>query len=113
MAASRSRRPIAANLLSSRVKYAARAGAKRSTLRIRPIPTTPMILFAKPSPLASGSSEFFCSNPACPFHVRVGDPGVHGFGDWATLADGTTVSHQWMEGELLCDLCAISKTRRH
>jgi hypothetical protein len=54
----------------------------------------------------AGSSEFFCSNPRCAFHVRVGDPQVAGFGDWASLADGTTVSHRWVNGELLCDHCA-------
>ena len=53
-----------------------------------------------------GSSEFFCSNSRCTFHVRVGDRNVRGFGDWATLANGTTVSHRWIRGELLCDLCA-------
>ena len=52
-----------------------------------------------------GSSEFFCSNARCDFHVRVGDANVKGFGDWATLEDGTTVSHRWIRGELLCDLC--------
>ena len=68
---------------------------------------------AEPVDFASpprGSSEFFCSNPRCRFHVRVGDPGVHGFGDWARLADGTTASHHWVDGDLLCDLCA---RRRH
>lgn len=58
------------------------------------------------APLARGSSEYFCSNSGCLFHVRVGDPRVHGFGDWATLADGVTVSHRWLDGELLCDLCS-------
>lgn len=57
-------------------------------------------------PHQPGSSEFFCSNPRCVFHVRVGDAGVVGFGDWAMLADGTTVSHRWIDDELLCDLCA-------
>jgi hypothetical protein len=59
-----------------------------------------------------GSSEFFCSNPRCAFHVRAGDPGVRGFGDWATLADGVTVSHRWIKGELLCDLCSRVALRR-
>jgi hypothetical protein len=57
-------------------------------------------------PRYAGSSEFFCSNLRCVFHVRVGDTGVAGFGDWAVLADGTTVSHRWVDGDLLCDLCA-------
>ena len=60
----------------------------------------------------AGSSEFFCSNPHCRFHVRVGDPWVVGFGDWAKLKDGTTVSHRWMAGELLCDLCVLRARRR-
>ena len=58
------------------------------------------------APPERGSSEFFCSNPGCVFHVRVGDPLIRGFGDWATLADGVTVSHRWIHGELLCDLCS-------
>lgn len=60
----------------------------------------------------AGSSEFFCSNPRCVFHVRVGDPWVKGFGDWATLSDGTTVSHRWIDGELLCDLCSRQVRQR-
>ena len=59
-----------------------------------------------------GSSEFFCSVPDCMFHVRVGDRNVSGFGDWATLKDGTTVSHRWIDGELLCDLCSRPAVRR-
>lgn len=62
------------------------------------------------TPAPRGSSEFFCSNLRCPFHVRSGDAGVSGFGDWARLADGTKASHHWVDGELLCDLCA--RTRR-
>ena len=58
------------------------------------------------APSERGSSEFFCSNPRCVFHVRVGDGRVSGFGDWATLDSGVTVSHRWIRGELLCDLCS-------
>jgi hypothetical protein len=69
-----------------------------------------MAALLKDIPRPLGSSEFFCSSPRCVFHVRVGDPGVKGFGDWATLRDGTTVSHRWVDGELLCDLCAREAT---
>jgi hypothetical protein len=69
-----------------------------------------MAALLKDIPRPLGSSEFFCSSPRCVFHVRVGDPGVDGFGDWATLRDGTTVSHRWVDGELLCDLCAREAT---
>jgi hypothetical protein len=58
-----------------------------------------------------GSSEFFCSKARCDFHVRVGDPNVNGFGDWETLKSGITVSHRWIDGHLLCDLCAARKMR--
>ena len=62
--------------------------------------------------LQRGSSLHFCSNPACVFHVSAIDADVEGFGDWAVLPDGTTVSHRWIEGELLCDLCVVYKLRR-
>ncbi len=61
------------------------------------------------APSERGSSEFFCSNPGCVFHVRVGAAGVQGFGDWATLETGVTVSHRWLQGELLCDLCTARR----
>lgn len=63
-----------------------------------PLPTT--------TALAAEPSLFFCSTAGCPFHVTVGDPNVQGFGDWATLANGITVSHRWVDARLLCDLCA-------
>jgi hypothetical protein len=56
--------------------------------------------------LAAAQSLFFCATPRCPFHVCVEDQNVRGFGDWATLENGTTVSHRWVNGRLLCDLCA-------
>ena len=61
---------------------------------------------SKPAALAAEPSPFFCSTVVCRFHVTVGDANVQGFGDWATLEDGTTVSHRWVDGRLLCDLCA-------
>lgn len=60
-----------------------------------------------------GSSAHFCSNSRCIFHVRVGDPGVNGVGDWCTTADGITTSHCWVDGELLCDLCARRRSKEH
>ena len=59
-----------------------------------------------------GSSLHFCSNSTCVFHVSAIDAGVEGFGDWAVLPDGTTVSHRWIEGQLLCDLCVAYKLRK-
>lgn len=56
--------------------------------------------------LAAEASHHFCSSPVCPFHIAADDPKVRGFGDWATLDNGTTVSHRWVNGRLLCDLCA-------
>lgn len=63
------------------------------------------------APPPRGSSEYFCSNPRCAFHVRASNGVGVGFGDWATLPDGTTTSHHWVDGELLCDLCALRARR--
>ena len=72
-------------------------------------PRAPFPLVPDPD-AARGSSEFFCSNPVCVFHVRVGDPDVRGFGDWASTEAGVTVSHRWINGQLVCDLCAARAT---
>ena len=45
------------------------------------------------------ASEYFCSNTVCVFHVRVGDPGVQGSGDWCTTDTGITASHRWVDGK--------------
>ena len=68
-------------------------------------PTDAVPASARPLPRPS---IYFCSNPACVFHVRADDPCVKGFGDWAILESGLTVSHRWIRGELLCDLCTRS-----
>jgi hypothetical protein len=34
---------------------------------------------------------YFCANPACLLHVRAGDPGVHGRGNWALIDGGIMV----------------------
>jgi hypothetical protein len=47
----------------------------------------------------------FCSNPDCILYVRSGDPCVIGSGNWAELADGTTVGRGIYNGLYLCDLC--------
>lgn len=47
----------------------------------------------------------FCTNPACELHVRVGEPGVSGVGNWATCADGHVVGRARYGGRMLCDDC--------
>ena len=47
----------------------------------------------------------FCGNPQCALHVRAGDPGVHGVGNWAQLPDGRWVGRHVYQGVLLCDVC--------
>ena len=74
---------------------------------VRPFPVEP------DAGESQGPSEFFCSNPRCDLHVRVDDPNVKGFGDWAILESGITVSHRWVRGELLCDLCAAQRLKQH
>ena len=48
----------------------------------------------------------FCSNPDCVLHVRPGDPGVVGSGNWAEFADGTLIGRGIYYGVYLCDDCA-------
>jgi hypothetical protein len=47
----------------------------------------------------------FCSNPRCALHVRVGDPGVAGRGNWAVLPDGSTWGRARYGERMLCDRC--------
>ena len=50
-------------------------------------------------------ATWFCSNPACVLHVRVGDPGVCGQGEWAVRPDGVVTSRGIYRGRVLCDVC--------
>jgi hypothetical protein len=47
----------------------------------------------------------FCSNPDCLLHVRSGDAGVIGSGNWAELPDGTIIGRGIYYGLYLCDPC--------
>jgi len=47
----------------------------------------------------------FCANPQCELHVRAGDPGVHGFGNWAQLPDGRIIGRSFHRDGFLCDTC--------
>jgi hypothetical protein len=47
----------------------------------------------------------FCSNPDCILHIRSGDAGVIGSGNWAELADGTIIGRGIYYGLYLCDSC--------
>ena len=47
----------------------------------------------------------FCGNPDCQLHVRPGDVGVMGAGNWAVLR-GRVVGRVLCGGIYLCDTCA-------
>ena len=49
----------------------------------------------------------FCSVVTCPLHVRPGDPGVDGFGNWVKLRSGLIVGRRVVDGHYLCDPCAM------
>ncbi len=53
----------------------------------------------------------FCANPACALHLRPGDQGVEGAGNWAQLPCGAIVGRQVVDGRMFCDPCA-SRARR-
>lgn len=48
----------------------------------------------------------FCANSGCPLHVRPGEPGVLGVGNWIQLANGIVLGRQLDRGRLVCDACA-------
>lgn len=52
------------------------------------------------------SNATFCANPACPLHLRPGDQGAQGAGNWAELPCGAIVGRQAVDGHMLCDPCA-------
>jgi hypothetical protein len=55
---------------------------------------------------------YFCSNHSCEMglHVRAGDPGVHGDGNWAETG-GITVGRLIVSNVYLCDSCARALIR--
>ncbi len=55
---------------------------------------------------ANESEPPFCGNPHCALHVRSGDRGVNGAGNWAVLADGRIIGRILCGGIYMCDTCA-------
>ena len=49
--------------------------------------------------------SYFCTHPECVLHVRAGEPGVEGFGNWAVLPSGVQVGRGRYESRYLCDRC--------
>jgi hypothetical protein len=49
--------------------------------------------------------SFFCANTSCELHVRPGDPGVRGQGNWVELR-GLWVGRRLVAGRMICDFCA-------
>lgn len=70
---------------------------------IRPVIERPVQ--TPPSRPAFELDHLFCANPRCELHVRAGDPGVRGVGNWARLPDGRWVGRHVYHGILLCDVC--------
>ena len=58
-----------------------------------------------PPPIVLAGGDYFCANPACVLHVREGDGGVRGRGNWAVFADGRTASRSRYGDRMLCDEC--------
>lgn len=49
--------------------------------------------------------QYFCTNPQCALHVRAGDEGVQGAGNWAQLDNGCIIGRGRYGSRMLCDLC--------
>jgi hypothetical protein len=52
---------------------------------------------------------YFCGNANCALHVRVGDPGVVGEGDWIVLPGGRTYGRFRYGDQVLCDACGTGR----
>lgn len=52
---------------------------------------------------------YFCANPECALHVRAGDAGVTGEGDWIVLPDGRTYGRSRHGSQVLCDACGTGR----
>lgn len=62
-----------------------------------------------PDELVDG--EPFCANPACCLHVRPGETGVSGEGNWAHLDGGVVIGRGRYDGQMLCDTCGIASVK--
>jgi hypothetical protein len=58
-----------------------------------------------PGPIRYEWDAYFCANEACVLHVRPGDAGVRGEGNWARLPNGLMVGRNCYNGRVLCDFC--------
>lgn len=65
------------------------------------------ILGALAESVAHGA--YFCANPECALHVRAGDTGVEGEGDWIVLDDGRTYGRSRHGDRMLCDACGTGR----
>lgn len=65
-----------------------------------------MVLYTCMQPVSYLESEMpFCSNAECFLHVRTGDPGVEGQGNWAVVDETLTVGRGRYGNHMLCDRC--------
>ena len=55
--------------------------------------------------LVPTGGDYFCANPRCVLHVREGDVGVHGRGNWAQLPHGRWASRSRYGEVMLCNDC--------
>lgn len=49
---------------------------------------------------------YFCHRASCTLHIRTGEAGVEGHGDWATLPNGFQLSRRRVGPHMYCDRCA-------
>jgi len=59
----------------------------------------------EPAPLILAGGDYFCANPRCALHVREGDAGVRGRGNWAQLPGGRWASRSRYGALMLCNDC--------
>lgn len=65
----------------------------------------------EPGPILFEWDAYFCANEECMLHVRSGDPGVRGEGNWARLPNGLMVGRFRYNGRVLCDFCGRAELK--
>ena len=106
-ACARACRPVLASALE------ARPGRLRSRVALAGTQALPPAVNHPKGPIMNAVTDiesadfgsYFCANPQCVLHVRAGEPGVEGFGNWAVLPSGVQVGRGRCAGTYLCDRC--------
>lgn len=56
------------------------------------------------------TQSHFCFRVGCRLHLRPGDPGVQGEGNWARIEGGIIIGRRLVDSDYVCDLCIAAES---